>query len=525
MKKFNFTTLLILYAFVASAQIIEIYDTAWQNINVNGKFIFSKFDSVHGTEVWASDGTAAGTNILFDIVPGAGSSNPNYFTVIDDVVYFQTTATNDIWRTDGTPGGTYAMVSEGLTDPRDFTQVGNFILFRSGNNNSRKLWKMQSTPNSHVLLSESNMADVASLHKLNSSNILFNVKIFGSGNWEIWRTNGNTLFFVADIDSGNSNTPQMGESILFNGAVYFNGYSTANGYELWRTDGSTPGTVLVADLQSNELGSVSCANCSTPTNFTVVGNSLFFEAGNVLYGATGRQLYKTTGNGATLVKIINTSSKNANIEHAVSYDDKLYFLATDNENQKIWQSDGTESGTFQITNNAPNENLFGFGSVLNKIPIFNNHVIYNKFSTATGCEVWKLNLATGVNELVVNYNPGPAQFYTFDYFEYNNQLYFSGQLEGQNSYQMYRLDATSLPVNEVSELKKLNFFPNPTTGVVEIKTESITNLRVEVYSLNGTQMNVPFSDGKINLTSLSSGCYILKVSDGSNIQTSKIIKL
>ncbi len=523
--KLKITLIVVLISVFSWSQITEIYDTPWQNIYVNGKFIFQKFDPVHGTEIWASDGTTAGTNILFDIVPGAGSSNPNYLTVIDDVVYFQATSTNEIWRTDGTSGGTYTMISSGLNDPRDFTKVGSFILFRSGVNNDRKLWKMQATPNSHEQLSTATMVDVSSFHRLNSSNVLFNVKVSGTNHWEIWRTNGSTLSFVADIDAGNANIQQIGESILFNGELYFSGYSTANGYELWKTDGSTSGTTLVADIQSNVLGSTNCANCASPSNFEVVGSTLFFEAGNPLYGPQGRQLYKSSGTGATIVKIINPNN-NALIEHCTSYNGKLYFVANDGENLKIWESDGTETGTFQLTNNPLGETLYSFGSILNKIPILSNHIFYNKITNANGYEVWKLNLSNGENSMVQDYNVGTSGFLTFDYFVFNDELYFSGQIEGQGNNKMYKLGQEALSTFDFEESNSIQFYPNPTSDVVNLIMENNFDYKVEVYNLSGQLLPVRIENKQLDFSALSQGTYLLKINNKQNNKatTLKIVK-
>jgi ELWxxDGT repeat protein len=61
-----------------------------------------------GTELWTSDGTAAGTNLVSDLCAGHCSSNPSNFMVLGDAVYF--TATDEegsaLWRTDGTAAGT-----------------------------------------------------------------------------------------------------------------------------------------------------------------------------------------------------------------------------------------------------------------------------------------------------------------------------------------------------------------------------------------------------------------------------------
>src|SRR5436305_6849243 len=68
---------------------------------------FGGTDPAHGTELWRSDGTAAGTYRLTDVCAGRCGSSPFevvpwrgqvYFTA-DDVV-----SGRELWRTDGVPG-------------------------------------------------------------------------------------------------------------------------------------------------------------------------------------------------------------------------------------------------------------------------------------------------------------------------------------------------------------------------------------------------------------------------------------
>lgn len=62
-----------------------------------------------GYEVWRTDGTPAGTQLLKDIEPGAGDSFPNTFFEFQGNTYFiaAVNGSNLLWRTDGTEVGTY----------------------------------------------------------------------------------------------------------------------------------------------------------------------------------------------------------------------------------------------------------------------------------------------------------------------------------------------------------------------------------------------------------------------------------
>ena len=50
--------------------------------------MFGGDDGAAGSELWISDGSAAGTVMIADIVPGAAASDPNSFTRVGERVYF-----------------------------------------------------------------------------------------------------------------------------------------------------------------------------------------------------------------------------------------------------------------------------------------------------------------------------------------------------------------------------------------------------------------------------------------------------
>ena len=72
------------------------------------------------------------------------------------------------------------------------------------------------------------------------------------------------------------------------GVTFFTATDPTHGRELWRSDGTTAGTLLVKDIVAG-LGSAS------PTSLTDVGGTLFFRISG---GALGDQLWKSDGTAA-----------------------------------------------------------------------------------------------------------------------------------------------------------------------------------------------------------------------------------
>ena len=76
-------------------------------VNV-GEQAFFVADSEFGTELWKSDGTADGTQLVRDIEPGEAGSFPTNLTPLEDLLLFH--VNGDVWRSDGTEEGTFELL-------------------------------------------------------------------------------------------------------------------------------------------------------------------------------------------------------------------------------------------------------------------------------------------------------------------------------------------------------------------------------------------------------------------------------
>ena len=118
----------------------------------SARAFFFASDDEHGEELWATDGTASGTYLVKDIVPGE-DSNSNYELVsVGERVFFgmsdfsissqySSQFGNELWTSDGSEGGTY-MVRNIAPDsqgsfPVGFHAIGNRLLFVADAYNGR----------------------------------------------------------------------------------------------------------------------------------------------------------------------------------------------------------------------------------------------------------------------------------------------------------------------------------------------------------------------------------------------------
>jgi ELWxxDGT repeat protein len=233
-------------------------------IALNDTLYFVAEDPVHGIELWKSDGTEAGTVLVKDISPGPRSSYPAFLTDVAGTLFFvaeDPVHGRELWKSDGTEAGTVL-----VKDIRPGAGSG--------------------LP---VHPSHGNLTAV-----------------------------GKTLFFAAD--------------------------DGAHGLELWKSDGTAAGTVLVKDIRPGPEGSRLIFGMGPMVD---VNGTLYFAADD---GAHGRELWKSDGTeaGTVLVKDIKPGPEGSGPSSLANVNGTLFFAARDGAHLKLWTSDGTAAGTVPV---------------------------------------------------------------------------------------------------------------------------------------------------------------------------------
>jgi len=313
-----------------------------------------------GNELWTSDGSDLGTYRVVDVEPGSGDSDPQYFTVFDELLYFTAfTTVNgvELMRTDGTASGTTIVedVSPGAEGsvPKYLTvapSVGSFhrnglniFMQANGGYYGNELWVSDGVPttdnNDGREFRGSGAGTYLALdiwpgpdgsepqHFCAGTNgVLFQAND-GANGAELWTSDGTEVgtVMVKDINPGTrGSSPRY--LVLYNGIVYFQANDGYHGEELWKTDGTEIGTVMVMDVLP---GSIS----ASPQFLTLFGGSIFFAASH--RGSHGYDMWKTDGTQAGTTRAFTQTQMDLDLDvnstkeawpfAFATYQDSLYY--------------------------------------------------------------------------------------------------------------------------------------------------------------------------------------------------------
>jgi ELWxxDGT repeat protein len=317
---------------------------------------FTASDPVHGEELWRSNGTRAGTVMVKNIQTGDSggeySYGPSNLTAVGDTLFF--TADDgirgqELWRSDGTKDGTVLVRNIRAGSYSSYasrlTAVGDKLFFRARDGiHGRELWVSDGTKDGTVLV-EDIRPGAASTHPNGlvaaGDRLFFSAEDDTPGR-DLWVSDGTeagTALVKDFVSSGDDDYDDysLGEIAASGDNVFFAADDGTHGLELWRSDGTEAGTVIIKDIRAGDYPSY-------PGSMVDVDGTLFFTARD---GVHGRELWSSDGTktGTTLVEDIHPTSS-SNPRELIELGGELMFEADDRlHGEELWRSDGTEAGT------------------------------------------------------------------------------------------------------------------------------------------------------------------------------------
>lgn len=310
--------------------------------------------------IWRSDGTPEGTFVLASFPP---SQVFGPVAVGDHIVFLRTTGVPgtgtlgyEVWQSDGTLAGTVlkstlrgvGLVGQLYGGEDRFYWSGSYAGFAA-------LTASDGTQAGTQLLLRTGPGQRAKFDFSFFEGLHF-VRFLGRDyfgwNGQLWRTDGTT----AGTESLEGLFPGPRSSFAIgitprNGALYlFGSVGTNDGIPgLWRTDGTAAGTELLAPLPGSSV-----ANLGPPV---IYGDRLAFITATAADGIFNRQLWFSDGTAAGTAPLpVELGDLDFASCELAFFNGKLYFAAGSSfTDLELWQSDGSAAGTHLAQEIAPGE--------------------------------------------------------------------------------------------------------------------------------------------------------------------------
>jgi ELWxxDGT repeat protein len=258
--------------------------------------------------------------------------------------------------------------------------------------------------------------------------------------------NSHQPYLVKDINpEGDSNLILLKD---FNNSLIFSALNPDDSIELWKSDGTLTGTLLISDVVAG----------GWPVNYRGIAkfkNRLYLDSGYLIWLSNG-----THEGTSPLFPALYRA-----IEGMIATSDRLTFFTTDrgcthycwDNGLEIWVSDGTSGGTTNlglISGAASGFNPFNLVQI-------DDVVYFSAYYGDQGVELWRsdgtLEGTHMVKDIVPGYNLGS---YPFQLTVLDNTLFFAGNLhelwksDGTITGTVYLTDIVPSGYGEISELEK-----------------------------------------------------------------------
>jgi ELWxxDGT repeat protein len=351
--------------------------------NHNGTLYFAADDGVSGLELWKSDGTAAGTVRVKDITPGVEGTSVGELVSAGSLLYFHATVgsaqSTRLYRTDGTAAGTYPVPSLGNSFvPLVSQSIGDRLLVEGS---------IPGTPGTPGTPETSGLWAVSATGATPISTF--------SGAWPP----------RSDLRAG----ARIGNKLLFN-RIQDDPINPTN--ELWTSDGTVAGTTLVKSLS----GSI--------VEMDSAGASVYFVTQNSALGSfnSDTQLWRSDGTASGTVQLRNFGNLprtpfEAPLGDARVVGSNLFFLIKNlSGDTEVWRSTGTSAGTTRLktVKTAEYPSTASYGGkfyFLSPYGEFNVNLFWSSDGTANGTQI--------VEELT----PSVIESYPYDLVPVGQSLY------------------------------------------------------------------------------------------------------
>jgi ELWxxDGT repeat protein len=448
-------------AYISTGKVLLDFNHS-ANVEMNGKFYFAGINASAGSELWVTDGTDAGTYLVKDIKPGPAGSNlsvPNergICPVVNNILYFLAddgVNGSQLWKSDGTEAGTQMVkvIRNGGLNEVGFPSISdsnfhvgdNFYFIANDGTHGLELWKTRGTSATTQLVADLNPGPGSTQFGpscLSLCGVLVFMANNGQTGMELWRTAGSAenTFLLKDIAPGpnsslNDDNDQL-NSLTFKNRIYFTAFEGgAQNYEneqMWVTDGTPAGTKRVTN--SNYMnGGFHAALANNGSHAAIKGGQFYFIVNNYENIQTSLWASNGTTAGTYMVKPINEVEpewgpdyrtpvarilmpvigfSESEITQTLFRGTSFFMVADDGiHKRQLWISDGTNNGTVMLSINPVGHGVDSSQDMRDFYYFYTaGYLYFSGIDTAHGEELWRSNGTQGGTGLVYDVLPGQA---------------------------------------------------------------------------------------------------------------------
>jgi ELWxxDGT repeat protein len=326
-----------------------------QIVTAGGKAYFTVFDGESGTPLWVYTGSGGpgsiGSDLDFQVAPSLLTAFGSQFVFYDTFAGPKATSRfggGGLFATDGTDAGTVRITADTVVSQPGV--LGGELLFLGSSGSQTGLFESNGTANSAVFVAAAPTTDATGTFVVSGAKAFF-VTGDNTTGAELWVTDGTSggTHLVEDIAAG---FPGSNPAALtpFNGGVIFTATDSQRGTQVWFSDGTLAGTYELAVNQTRDPS----AELEVGSAFTL-GGATYVVAYTVTFNGSTFPIFQTellrtdgTAAGTSLAALVDGES-------GVNFGAVQLLNATqaifDIQGQQLWITDGTSTGTFQVSGN------------------------------------------------------------------------------------------------------------------------------------------------------------------------------
>lgn len=517
-------------------------------IAATNESIYFRMNESADLNLYFSDGTNANTVATgYTFVQGFSGSDVTLWDNVDDKIVFGITGSNNdvILFENNSPN--YTEIESDLEDLEEVLLVDGNVFYAASKTqtNSNILFKYDLTNRTSSPMLEFDAKGIIAMSTFRDSILLMGYMDGENSLMMIDPRSGNLRKFFTF--TSNPNFPKRVNMTPADTKLYFWYQNGDSEYSLYVTNGTEEGTkVLLDDLDYYDLFAYIDRRLITGAD-----GKIMFKGYNQDEGFTIGAIYFSDGTIENTTRLTIDGNDDTEPVDFIYENGLFYFTALTDDGFRLIQSDGTQEGTIEISDD------YAFGLVKYNTKLFTNAEIRNN-----GQELAYYNKQNGKLELAFDVNDGSFDSKPLELTSTNNKLFFIGT-QGISSRTLTAYveptiidddsdgypdsedcndinpdinpGATEIPNNNIDEdcdgmdlttstrefvNNNIELFPNPFNDFIQVKNLEHDSYRLEIFDAIGRSVytsNVP--SASIDLSRLKAGIYLFSL---TNIKTSEV---